>query len=293
MSASRSWEGLYKRDGSRRRPELGRTDRPWGQSRRRRGGCCISNSDGGASRSPAPGRARPWPSWSSTTGWSAGTSGAATPTSSTPFPIPARTWSASGAAPRSWASTPDGSPAGWRARVAFGIRFRPAGLRPFLGVPVSTLTDRRVAVADVFGPDGDRLVARLLAGGGHERLAATAEAFLLDRLPDPDPNVARVNRVVDQIMADPSITRVRDLADRAGIATRRLQRLFATYVGVTPKWVIRRSRLHEAVERLDEGHDVDLAFLARDLGYFDQAHFARDFRATVGRPPAAYARTAS
>jgi AraC-like DNA-binding protein len=175
---------------------------------------------------------------------------------------------------------------------AFGIRFRPAGLRPFLGAPVSTLTDRRVAVADVFGPDGDRLVARLLAGGGHERLAATAEAFLLDRLPDPDPNVARVNRVVDQIMADPSITRVRDLADRAGIATRRLQRLFATYVGVTPKWVIRRSRLHEAVERLDEGHDVDLAFLARDLGYFDQAHFARDFRATVGRPPAAYARTA-
>jgi transcriptional regulator GlxA family with amidase domain len=99
--------------------------------------------------------------------------------------------------------------------------------------------------------------------------------------------------VVDQIMADPSITRVRGLADRAGIATRRLQRLFATYVGVTPKWVIRRSRLHEAVERLDEGHDVDLAFLARDLGYFDQAHFARDFRATVGRPPAAYARTAS
>jgi AraC-like DNA-binding protein len=175
---------------------------------------------------------------------------------------------------------------------AFGIRFRPAGFQPFLGAPVSTLTDRRVAVADVFGPDGDRLVARLLAGGGHERLAATAEAFLLDRLPDPDPDVTRVNRVVDQLMADPSITRVRDLADRAGIGTRRLQRLFATYVGVTPKWVIRRSRLHEAVERLDEGHDVDLAFLARDLGYFDQAHFARDFRATVGRPPAAYARTA-
>jgi AraC-like DNA-binding protein len=175
---------------------------------------------------------------------------------------------------------------------AFGIRFRPAGFQPFLDAPVSTLTDRRVAVADVFGPDGDRLVARLLAGGGHERLAATAEAFLLDRLPDPDPDVTRVNRVVDQLMADPSITRVRDLADRAGIGTRRLQRLFATYVGVTPKWVIRRSRLHEAVERLDEGHDVDLAFLARDLGYFDQAHFARDFRATVGRPPAAYARTA-
>jgi AraC-like DNA-binding protein len=46
-----------------------------------------------------------------------------------------------------------------------------------------------------------------------------------------------------------------------------------------------------SVERLDQGQEVDLAFLARDLGYSGQAHFARDFRAAVGNPPAAYART--
>jgi transcriptional regulator GlxA family with amidase domain len=158
---------------------------------------------------------------------------------------------------------------------------------------VATLTDRRVAVAEVFGPAGDRLVAELLAAAGQERLVAAAEAFLLARRPVPDPDVARVNRVVDQIMADRDITRVADVTDRSGIATRRLQRLFATYVGVTPKWVIRRARLHEAVERLDAGDHLDLAFLARELGYFDQAHFARDFRSAVGRPPTAYARTSS
>ena len=174
---------------------------------------------------------------------------------------------------------------------AFGVRFRPAGFHPFLGAPVATLTDRRVAVAEVFGPAGDRLVAELLAAAGQERLVAAAEAFLLARRPAPDPDVARVNRVVDQIMADRDITRVADVTDRSGIATRRLQRLFATYVGVTPKWVIRRARLHEAVERLDAGDHLDLAFLARELGYFDQAHFARDFRSAVGRPPTAYART--
>jgi AraC-like DNA-binding protein len=174
---------------------------------------------------------------------------------------------------------------------AFGIRFRPAGFHPFHGAPVASLTDRRVAVAEVFGPAGDRLVADLLAAAGQERLVAAAEAFLLARLPAPDPNVARVNRVVDQIMAERDITRVGDVTDRSGIATRRLQRLFATYVGVPPKWVIRRARLHEAVERLDAGDDLDLAFLARELGYFDQAHFAKDFRSAVGRPPTAYART--
>jgi AraC-like DNA-binding protein len=175
---------------------------------------------------------------------------------------------------------------------AFGVRFRPAGFQPFLGAPVATLTDRRLAVADVFGPAGDRLVAELLAAPGEPELAAAAEAFLLARRPAPDPDVALVNQVVDQIMADHDLTRVEDAAARSAIGTRRLQRLFATYVGVTPKWVIRRSRLHEAVERLDQGHQVDLAFLARELGYFDQAHFARELRAAVGRPPAAYARAA-
>jgi AraC-like DNA-binding protein len=174
---------------------------------------------------------------------------------------------------------------------AFGIRFRPAGFHPFLGAPVAALTDRRVAVAEVFGPAGDRLVAELLAAAGQARLVTAAEAFLLARPPGPDANVARVNRVVDQIMADRDIARVADVTDRTGIGTRRLQRLFATYVGVPPKWVIRRARLHEAVERLDRGDDLDLAFLARELGYFDQAHFARDFRAAVGRPPTAYARS--
>src|SRR5215218_9519809 len=174
---------------------------------------------------------------------------------------------------------------------AFGIRFRPAGFHPFLGAPVAGLTDRRVAVAEVFGPAGDRLVAELLAADGEARLVAVAEAFLLGRPPAPDPNVPLVNRVVDQIMADRDVTRVADVTDRTGMGTRRLQRLFATYVGVPPKWVIRRARLHEAVERLDRGDEVDLAFLARELGYFDQAHFTRDFRSAVGRPPTAYART--
>jgi hypothetical protein len=101
---------------------------------------------------------------------------------------------------------------------AFGIRFRPAGFHPFLGAPVATLTDRRVAVAEVFGPAGDRLVAELLAADGEARLVAVAEAFLLARPPAPDPNVPLVNRVVDQIMADRDVIRVANVTDRTGRA---------------------------------------------------------------------------
>ena len=61
---------------------------------------------------------------------------------------------------------------------------------------------------------------------------------------------------------------------------------------MSPKWVIRRYRLHEALERVNAGHRVDWAALAAELGYFDQAHFIRDFKALVGRTPAEYGREA-
>ncbi|WP_334071861.1 helix-turn-helix domain-containing protein [Burkholderia cepacia] len=59
---------------------------------------------------------------------------------------------------------------------------------------------------------------------------------------------------------------------------------------MTPKWVICRYRLHEAADKLAGGEAVDLAELAQALGYFDQAHFTRDFRKLVGKAPAEYRR---
>ena len=67
-------------------------------------------------------------------------------------------------------------------------------------------------------------------------------------------------------------------------------RQFTRYVGVSPKWVIQRYRLHEALERLERGAEVDRVELALTLGYFDQAHFVRDFKRFVGVSPGDYAR---
>lgn len=78
-------------------------------------------------------------------------------------------------------------------------------------------------------------------------------------------------------------------AEHAAISVRTLQRLFDEYVGVPPKWVVRRFRVQEAAERAREGGRVDWAALAVDLGYTDQPHFVHDFKAQVGRTPSEYA----
>jgi methylphosphotriester-DNA--protein-cysteine methyltransferase len=70
---------------------------------------------------------------------------------------------------------------------------------------------------------------------------------------------------------------------------RSLQRVFRTYVGVGPKWIIRLYRIKEAAARIEDGNVTTWADLALRLGYADQAHFVDDFRRIIGRPPARYA----
>jgi AraC-like DNA-binding protein len=172
---------------------------------------------------------------------------------------------------------------------AFGVKFRPGGLRPFLGRAVSTLTDRKIELRDAFGDDGS-LLERVRACADERAMIDIVQAFLLARLPAPDAQVERVAALVAEIDADRMLTRADALAARHGMNLRTLQRLFDDYVGVGPKWVINRYRLHEAVERLADGATIDWTALALDLGYFDQAHFIRDFRRLVGRTPGEFAR---
>lgn len=169
----------------------------------------------------------------------------------------------------------------------FGVAFRPGCFRPFLRSPVSGLTDRAVPASDVFGPDVPE--AAIATADDETGMRRIVERFLVANLPARDPVAEEVADIVARVADEPTITRVDDLADVLGTSVRRLQRLFADYVGVGPKWVIRRYRLHEITERMAAGGWIDWAGLAADLGYADQAHLSRDFTAIVGESPTQYA----
>ena len=175
---------------------------------------------------------------------------------------------------------------------AFGVRFRAGCFRPFWQAPISQLTDRVVPAARLFGGRAEKTRQAIMcdagAGAGAE-MTALAEALLCSFLPSRDPVAEQVADLVACITADPALRRVDELAAASGLTARSLQRLFADYVGVSPKWVMRRARLHEAAERADSGEQVDWAELAASLGYADQAHLTRDFTATIGIPPTRYA----
>ncbi|MFA1544469.1 DUF6597 domain-containing transcriptional factor [Actinomadura monticuli] len=173
-----------------------------------------------------------------------------------------------------------------------GAAFRPGGFRPFTDAPVSALTGRFADVDEVFGAAGRALAAEIFAAASAEDAVGRLADFLVGAAPEPDPSAERAAAVVARIAARPGLVRVDELAADVGLGARSLQRLFHEYVGIGPKWVIRRFRMREAAERAASGGAVDWAGLAAELGYADQAHFTRDFTAAVGTPPARYAREA-
>jgi AraC-like DNA-binding protein len=169
-----------------------------------------------------------------------------------------------------------------------GVSFKPGAFFPFVHAPVSALTDTSISLFAAFGVEPTAVEEAIFAHEDETAIIECVEDFLRERLPERDEQVGLINRIVDRIIADREVTRVDHLVSRFKLSKRTLQRLFSQYVGVSPKWVIRRYRLQEAAERLAEGEEIDWPKLALDLGYFDQAHFINDFKAIIGNTPAEY-----
>lgn len=179
---------------------------------------------------------------------------------------------------------------GW----AFGVLLRPAAGRMLWRSPVATLTDRHVELHEVSAFDGARVVRQVTAvmaaspadPAAHRAAREVVEAALLPCLP-VDADGLLVEEVVRAVGELDVSARVDELACAVGLSPRRLQRLTRDHLGLTPKWLLQRRRMHEAVERL-KGGELRLADLAHDLGYADQAHLTRDFVRFAGQTPGAY-----
>lgn len=183
---------------------------------------------------------------------------------------------------------------GW----AVGLMFQPAAGFLLTGRSVSEFTDRYVDLGATGGP-ADALAdlvrpLRECMGPEPTDPAAQAEARslvedALRRYLPVDDEGRLVNDLAAQVEADPDLLRVTQLCERFGLTERSLQRLTERRLGLGPKWLIRRRRLHEATARLQDP-SADLAALAHDLGYADQAHFTRDFRRSTGLTPGEFGR---
>ncbi|MFS0884040.1 helix-turn-helix domain-containing protein [Aeromicrobium sp. 179-A 4D2 NHS] len=188
--------------------------------------------------------------------------------------------------PSTGLSTTELSGSGW----AVGTMLQPAAGVVLAGGPVDRLTDRAEPFAEAAVVEAVREAIGDAPDDPARRGAAVSamEDFLAGLLPVDDEGLL-VNEIVEYVETRPDVQRVGQVCDRFALTERTLQRLTSRRIGLPPKWLIQRRRLHEAAERLRDAPRPDLARVAVELGYADQAHFGRDFRAVTGLTPGQFA----
>jgi AraC-like DNA-binding protein len=166
-----------------------------------------------------------------------------------------------------------------------GLRLRPGVAGAVLGLPASELLNSRVPLEELFDSRAAKVAERLNENEGRDSKYLLLEALVASAIEQraPDPLVLAATRR----LGFPG-SRVDELANALGISERQLRRRFHAAVGYGPKTldrVLRFRRLVSQAQAVSDG-EVDLARIAAELGYADQAHMTRDSVRLTGMPPA-------
>jgi len=167
-------------------------------------------------------------------------------------------------------------------------RFLPQGISPLLDIPLTSIENKAVPVKDLFGEDGINLEERVLNANDNEKRIKLIDTFLLSKLTEQKTIDAITKSCVDIIFQSQGQIGVAELADKANINRRNMERKFISAIGMSPKQLARVARLQATLKMLEQKNSATLTEIAYENGYFDQAHFIKDFREFTGMSPKSF-----
>ncbi|WP_066039548.1 AraC family transcriptional regulator [Herbiconiux solani] len=170
-----------------------------------------------------------------------------------------------------------------------GVLFRPAAGAALTTTPAKALVSTSEPLP---GAPTARIADATGEIGSWRELVAALRSWLLPVADRVDERGRLLNTVCDLAENDPELLRAADLADRAGLTLRSLERLVGERLGVSPKWLIECRRLQEAATTLFAHPETDLSDLAARVGYADYPHFSRRYALFLGETPEAARRAA-
>jgi AraC-like DNA-binding protein len=165
------------------------------------------------------------------------------------------------------------------------VDLAPLAARRPLGVPMSELANRSLALEDIVGRRAGELVERVVDAPGWRERFALVDRALAARLAAAPPTDAGVAWSLQRLAERGGGVAIGELARELGWCHRRLIARFRDAVGLPPKLVARILRFERLTALIDGGGPIAWARAAADLGYFDQAHLAREVRELSGLTP--------
>jgi AraC-like DNA-binding protein len=176
-----------------------------------------------------------------------------------------------------------------------GIRFFPHSAAYFLREDISALNDQVLHPGDIFGPALWQLYNQLLATPGTSQKIALLESFLVHLLTREEKRsvgLDKVGHILKTMARDASELKINAIASRFGITSRYLNKLIQQHTGLTPISFHKIRRFQFSLKLIGQKNQP-LTSIAYDCGYFDQAHFIKDFKSFTGLTPSAYQKNIS
>jgi len=167
-------------------------------------------------------------------------------------------------------------------------RFQPYASSLFFPNPASEFTNELIDLNDIFRKESDSLYNRLMEQPALEQKIEILEEFLIGRLMSfkkSDRQLKLMERLCNHITNGNEALNIQDLAICYGFSERYIQKLFMEWVGLTPKKFFSVRRFNKSLD-LIRSSSASLTSIAFDCGYFDQAHFIKEFKSYTGLTPA-------
>jgi AraC-like DNA-binding protein len=179
-----------------------------------------------------------------------------------------------------------------RGRIeGLSVALRPGAVPALLGVPASDLAGAAAPLDELWGAAAAEHLERLASARSDAERVSLLQMELRRRLCADQPGSARAaSRAAALIASSGGKRPLRDIAAEVGISERRMQQLFRTYVGLTPRAWRRLARMHDCLRSLRQVRSPDWADIAVEQGYYDQAHLANEFRSLCGLTPTEFFR---
>jgi len=169
-----------------------------------------------------------------------------------------------------------------------GVEFHPGGTWPFFDAAADELVNQHISLKDLWGDCAESLRARLLAARTPRDKFLVLEQALVDLAVRPIEVDDCVAHAVQALSRSPQIQTISTLGRRMSISARKFSRIFTQQVGLKPKTFLRVQRFNRVLTQIGLGREIDWASVVAQCGYYDQAHFIKDFRAFSGFTPTEY-----
>ena len=172
----------------------------------------------------------------------------------------------------------------------FVVRFKPAGAYPFLPKPTNEFTDQVIPAEEIFGREIFGLRDVLIKAESPEDKREVAfewldDTFVAEKLPKTE-----ITESVEKILVDPHFQQnnLAELIEESGYSQKQFISLFKEYVGIAPKYFQRIVRFNEILAKIQKNQELSWTDISYECGFYDQAHFIKEFQHFCGVNPEAH-----